>query len=1128
MTWIQAGASDQSVTIRVLDSTSGLPASDFNGEAAGLELWYRRDAGTTTDVSGLLLAAEDSSHSDGGLFHLGGGYYRFDLPDAAFSAGVDKVMIGGSATNHVILGQDIQLVGFNPRDLSTLKIDRLLSIDGLATSAALAAAQADLDSIDGLATSAALATVDGNVDAILTDTDELQTNQGNWVAADVNGLATSAALAAAQADLDFIDGLATSAALATVDGNVDAILVDTNELQTNQGNWVAADVNGLATSAALAIAQGDITDILADTDELQGNQGDWLTADVNGLATSAALATAQASLDFIDGLATSAVLATVDGNVDAILVDTNELQTNQGDWVAADVNGLATSAALATVDSNVDAILTDTNELQTNQGNWVAADVNGLATSAALSTAQGNITDILADTNELQGNQGNWLTADVNGLATSAALATAQADLDNIDGLATSAALATVDGNVDAILVDTAFIDGLTTSAVVNMAAIRTQVGDGLSSIGLDHLLSASATAADIATGAFLGQIAADDGNWANFVKEDDSLEAIRNRGDAAWTTGGGGSLDYDGIRQQVTDGLSLIGLDHLLSASATDSDIVTGAFLAQLASSSADWSQFNITEDSLEAIRNRGDVAWLTGAGGALDLDAVRQQVTDGLSLIGLDHLLNASATDSDIVTGAFLAQLASSSADWSQFNMTENSLEAIRDRGDAAWTTGGAGSIDYDGIRQQVTEGLSLIDLDKLLSASATGADVATGAVIAQLAAADGNWATYRMPTDSQDSLRGAINALDGDLSGVDAQVGAILGDTNELQTNQGNWVTADVNGLATSAALLVVNNNVNSILADTSDLQANQGDWATADVDGLATSAVLAVIDGNVDSILAAQDAQATSAVLATLVTDTQAIDGNVDTINAALDGLATSAGLASADTVINTINSALDGLATSSALNDVLIDTSFINGLATSAGLAPIGAQVSNVFNRVLFIDGLSTSAALASVVADTALINGLATSAALNAVDGNVGSIQANLDGLATSAALATIDSVVDAIEVDTQDIQSRLPAALVGGRMDVNVGSIAGSESAASRQADGANLMLPATAVTGTLTTTAMTTDLTENTDDHFNGRTIIWLTGVLQYQATDITDYAGATKTLTYTAVTEAPSNGG
>ncbi len=52
--------------------------------------------------------------------------------------------------------------------------------------------------------------------------------------------------------------------------------------------------------------------------------------------------------------------------------------------------------------------------------------------------------------------------------------------------------------------------------------------------------------------------------------------------------------------------------------------------------------------------------------------------------------------------------------------------------------------------------------------------------------------------------------------------------------------------------------------------------------------------------------------------------------------------------------------------------------------------------------------------------------------------------------------------------------------------------------------------------------------DITEATADHFNDRIIIFVTGVLRYQATDITDYAlaGGKGHFTVTALTEAPSN--
>ncbi len=72
----------------------------------------------------------------------------------------------------------------------------------------------------------------------------------------------------------------------------------------------------------------------------------------------------------------------------------------------------------------------------------------------------------------------------------------------------------------------------------------------------------------------------------------------------------------------------------------------------------------------------------------------------------------------------------------------------------------------------------------------------------------------------------------------------------------------------------------------------------------------------------------------------------------------------------------------------------------------------------------------------------------------------------------------------------------------------------------------GASGVVTGAAVTGTLSTTVMTTDLAQTTDDHYIGRIIVWTSGDLAGQATDITDYSGTNGTCTFTAVTEAPSN--
>lgn len=58
----------------------------------------------------------------------------------------------------------------------------------------------------------------------------------------------------------------------------------------------------------------------------------------------------------------------------------------------------------------------------------------------------------------------------------------------------------------------------------------------------------------------------------------------------------------------------------------------------------------------------------------------------------------------------------------------------------------------------------------------------------------------------------------------------------------------------------------------------------------------------------------------------------------------------------------------------------------------------------------------------------------------------------------------------------------------------------------------------------GTPTTTTMpASTLASTANDHWNGRIIIWTSGTLAGQATDITDYVDSSRTFTFTAVTVA-----
>ena len=79
-----------SVRIRILDDSDGTPANSIVESTTGLEIWYQRDGSedvgaispTVTDFSALTTA-----HLDWAFAPIRRGYYRVDMPDAAFLEG---------------------------------------------------------------------------------------------------------------------------------------------------------------------------------------------------------------------------------------------------------------------------------------------------------------------------------------------------------------------------------------------------------------------------------------------------------------------------------------------------------------------------------------------------------------------------------------------------------------------------------------------------------------------------------------------------------------------------------------------------------------------------------------------------------------------------------------------------------------------------------------------------------------------------------------------------------------------------------------------------------------------------------------------------------------------------------
>lgn len=234
-------------------------------------------------------------------------------------------------------------------------------------------------------------------------------------------------------------------------------------------------------------------------------------------------------------------------------------------------------------------------------------------------------------------------------------------------------------------------------------------------------------------------------------------------------------------------------------------------------------------------------------------------------------------------------------------------------------------------------------------------------------------------------------------------------------------------------------------------------------------------------------------------------------------------------------LNNISTAQVNAEVDTALSDVGLTTTITGRV--DAAVSTRASQAS--------VDDLPTNAELATsqAAADDATLAAIAALNNLSAaqVNSEVDTALADYDAPtfaeldartdAIDAALVVIDDFLDTeITAITGFLDTEVAAVLAA--VDTEVAAIkvvtdALTSAAATKLALSAGTIVVGAAIAGTLSTTAMTTNLTEATDDHLNGRIVIWTSGALNQQATDITDYNGTTKMLTFTAVTEAPTAG-
>lgn len=102
---------DQTVILRILN-TDGTPKTDAVYNTSGLVVNYWR-GGSVVAITLASLAGVNAAHADGGFIHIGAGYYRVDLPDAAVVGGYNHVLVWGTLTGTVIQACYVQLQDLN-------------------------------------------------------------------------------------------------------------------------------------------------------------------------------------------------------------------------------------------------------------------------------------------------------------------------------------------------------------------------------------------------------------------------------------------------------------------------------------------------------------------------------------------------------------------------------------------------------------------------------------------------------------------------------------------------------------------------------------------------------------------------------------------------------------------------------------------------------------------------------------------------------------------------------------------------------------------------------------------------------------------------------------------------------
>lgn len=388
------------------------------------------------------------------------------------------------------------------------------------------------------------------------------------------------------------------------------------------------------------------------------------------------------------------------------------------------------------------------------------------------------------------------------------------------------------------------------------------------------------------------------------------------------------------------------------------------------------------------------------TGNDVGADVDAILTDTADMQPKFG---------TVSDLGSGATLAGNLSDMAG-ATFATSTDSLEAIRDRGDAAWTTG-AGGTPPD-LLASTTIATLASQTSFTLTAGSADDDAYNGALVVVTDASTSTQKAVGQVSDYTGSTRTVTLSADpgiftmavGDSIAIVA-VGQATASVDTAAIADAVWDEA-LSGHTTAGsagkAVADIETDATAILADTADMQPKIGTPA-----GGTLAADLAAIEGEVDAVLtsttidgvvvdwsAIVNPTATKSFTNTTIAVTSAVAGNVGGTVGGIAGTITS--LDALDTAQDTQHATTQSAI--SALNDVAATDIVSGGAITTSGGAV--STVTAVTNRV---------------TANTDQIAGSATAAT------NLSSSAAGLVPSTVNDASATTTSFVTALTEATDD-----------------------------------------------------------------------------------------------------------